>query len=86
MAIIIGSTLAKGLPTKAERKDIMKLYGIYEIITDKIGHEMVDNYRRIKVKLEMASDEDKAFYQKILDDLNTDFKQRFNFDWKNDGY
>lgn len=64
----------------------MKQYGIYEIITDKIGREMVDNYKRIKVKFELASGEDKEFYQKILDDLNVDFKQRFNFDWENDGY
>jgi uncharacterized protein with von Willebrand factor type A (vWA) domain len=69
------------------RKDkSMKQYGIYEIITDKIGREMVDNYKRIKVKFELASGENKAFYQKILDDLNADFKQRFNFDWGNDGY
>lgn len=64
----------------------MKQYGIYEIITDKIGREMVNDYKRIKVKHELAPDEDKAFYQKILDDLNEDFKQRFNFDWENDGY
>lgn len=64
----------------------MKQYGIYEIITDEIGREMVNSYKRIKVKLELAPDEDKAFYQKILNDLNEDFKQRFNFDWENDGY
>ena len=64
----------------------MKQYGIYEILTDKIGHEMVDNYKRIKVKLELASDEDKEFYQRILNDLNMDFKNRFGFDWEEDGF
>ena len=64
----------------------MKQYGIYEILTDKIGHEMVDNYKRIKVKSELASDEDKEFYQRILDDLNNDFKHRFSFDWGKDGF
>jgi uncharacterized protein with von Willebrand factor type A (vWA) domain len=64
----------------------MKQYGIYEILTDKIGHEMVDNYKRIKVKRELASDEDKEFYQRILNDLNMDFKNRFGFDWEEDGF
>lgn len=64
----------------------MKQYGIYEILTDKIGHEIVDNYKRIKVKRELASDEDKEFYQRILNDLNMDFKNRFGFDWEEDGF
>ena len=61
-------------------------YGIYEILNDKIGHAMVDDYRRIRVKRELAADEDKGFYQKILDDLNAEFKRRFNFDWQENGY
>lgn len=64
----------------------MKQYGIYEILTDKIGHEMVDNYKRIEAKRELASDEDKEFYQRILNDLNMDFKNRFGFDWEEDGF
>lgn len=64
----------------------MKQYCIYEILTDKIGREMVDNYKRFKVKHELASDEDKEFYQKILDDLNNDFKHQFNFDWEKEGF
>jgi hypothetical protein len=60
-------------------------YGIYEIMIDKNGHEMVDDYKRFFVKYELASDEDKAFYQRILDDLNEEFKKRFNFDWKANG-
>lgn len=61
-------------------------YGIYEILTDKIGNNMVDNYKRIQVKLELASDEGKEFYQKILDDLNGEFIKRFNFNWEEDGF
>ena len=60
-------------------------YGIYEILTDKIGHAMVEDYKRIRVKRELASDEDKEFYQKILDDLNGELKKRFNFDWEENG-
>lgn len=61
-------------------------YGIYEILTDKIGRGMVDDYRRVRAKRELASEEDKAFYQKILDDLNAEFKARFGFDWEANGY
>jgi len=68
------------------REDNKMEYGIYEILTDKIGHNMVDDYKRIRVKRELASDEDKEFYQKILDDLNGEFIKRFNFDWKENGY
>lgn len=64
----------------------MKQYGIYEILTDKIGREMVENYKRIKVKRELATDEDKEFYQRILNDLNMEFKNRFGFDWEEDGF
>ena len=64
----------------------MKQYGIYEILIDKIGHEMVDDYKRITVKRELASDEDKEFYQRILNDLNMEFKNRFGFDWEKDGF
>ena len=60
-------------------------YGIYEIMTDNIGHQMVDDYKRIRVKRELASDEDKEFYQHILDKLNDEFKKRFNFDWEENG-
>lgn len=60
-------------------------YGIYEILTDKIGREMVNDYKRIRVKRELAPDEDKAFYQRILDDMNVEFKRRFDFDWTENG-
>lgn len=61
-------------------------YGIYEILTDEIGREMVDNYKRIRVKRDLSADDDKRFYQKILDDLNAEFKRRFSFDWEENGY
>ena len=69
-----------------EEGNNMKQYGIYEILTDKIGREMVENYKRIKVKRELATDEDKEFYQRILNDLNMEFKNRFGFDWEEDGF
>jgi hypothetical protein len=63
----------------------MKQYGIYEIMNDKLGHGMVDDYKRFLVKCELASDEDKEFYKKILDDINVEFMKRFNFNWAEDG-
>ena len=63
----------------------MKEYGIIEIENDKIGRGMIDNYKRFLVKYELASDEDKGFYQKILDDINAQFMKRFNFNWSEDG-
>lgn len=61
-------------------------YGIYEIMTDKIGHGMVEDYRRFAIKRNLAPDEEKAFYQRILNDLNAEFKRRFNFDWEANGF
>lgn len=63
----------------------MKQYGIYEIMNDKFGRGMVDDYKRFLVKYELASDEDKGFYQRILDDINAEFMKRFNFNWAEDG-
>ena len=63
----------------------MKEYGIYEILNDKFGHTLADDYKRFLVKYELASDEDKGFYQRILDDINAEFMKRFNFNWDEDG-
>lgn len=63
----------------------MKEYGIYEIMNDKFGRAMADDYKRFLVKYELASDEDKGFYQRILDDINAEFMKRFNFNWDEDG-
>lgn len=62
-----------------------KQYGIYEIMNDKFGRGMADDYKRFLVKYERASDEDKGFYQRILDDINSEFMKRFNFNWAEDG-